>query len=119
MWFLMVILLNVYFNFLNTVLVAHTLNIIAGTPLFLIRDLLNFKKVTSFSDSFLAYGKLVNVVFFCGRITDVNDKDYHQRLIIDDGTSAILALVKKRFDETNLDDTQCNDESSNERYKRC
>lgn len=69
------------------------------------------------SNYFLAYDKLVDVVLFCGRITDVNDKDYHQRLIIDDGTSAILALVKKRFDENNLDETQCDDETFDERSR--
>lgn len=58
----------------------------------------------------------MNGVFFCGRITDVNDKDYHQRLIIDDGTSAILAIVRKRFDDNNLDETLCDDETSEERY---
>ncbi|CAG9760565.1 unnamed protein product [Ceutorhynchus assimilis] len=72
-----------------------------ATGYLFIRDLLNLQP-NKLTNTFLYNSRPIKRIVLCARITSVQMKtDYHYRLIVDDGTSAILCIVKQQGGEQN------------------
>ncbi|KAF7284238.1 hypothetical protein GWI33_022389 [Rhynchophorus ferrugineus] len=61
---------------------------------YLIRDLLNMKKLTTHSSVFIFDNIQVGKVIICGKIISVERRNQHYRLVINDGTSSMLCVWK-------------------------
>lgn len=71
--------------------------------------MLNLQKPNDLSDVFLVDGIPVHSIAICAKITSVELKGNYNRLTVDDGTSAILCMVKRHQEESNAPADETND----------